>query len=180
VQTVSEWAASLAPLDVAGDLPPVSLVEVPGRQARPGGRRYGTLVHAVLATVPLDASRPTIGDLAGALGRALGATGEEVRSAIEVAEAALREPLLARARQAMTTGRCRRETPVALTLNTGVLVEGVVDLAFDEADGVTIVDFKTDRDLERGLAHYTRQLQLYAVAIRSATGRSATPVLMRI
>ena len=180
VQTASEWAVSGAALETTQALPSVSVVEVPGRHPRPGGRRYGTLVHALLATVPLDAKQQAIRDLAGAHGRVLGAPDEEVQSAIETAEAVLREPLLARACRAMAAGRCRRETPVALSLADGALIEGVIDLAFEEADGFTVLDFKTDRDLERGIGHYTRQLQFYAEAIRCATGRSATPVLMRI
>ena len=44
-------------------------------------------------------------------------------------------------------GTCRRETPVTLTLESGRLIEGVVDLAFEESHGWTAVDYKTDREL---------------------------------
>ena len=39
---------------------------------RPGGRRFGVLVHALLAVVPLDASREAIVDLATVHARVLG------------------------------------------------------------------------------------------------------------
>ena len=58
--------------------------------------------------------------------------------------------LLARARRAAARGACRRETPVTLTLEDGTLVEGVVDLAFEEDGAWIVVDYKTDRELAVG------------------------------
>ena len=85
-------------------------------------------------------------------------------------------PARARAR-AEARGACRRETPVTLTLDDGTLVEGVVDLAFEE-DGVwTVVDYKTDREIATaGEEQYRRQLALYASAIARATGAPAVGV----
>ena len=63
----------------------------------------------------------------------------------------------------------------------GTIVEGVVDLAFEE-DGVwTVVDYKTDREIEsEGEDRYRRQIALYATAIAQATGSRAAGVLLRI
>jgi len=63
----------------------------------------------------------------------------------------------------------------------GTIVEGVVDLAFEE-DGVwTVVDYKTDREIEsEGEDRYRRQIALYATAIAKATGSRAKGVLLRI
>jgi hypothetical protein len=52
-----------------------------------------------------------------------------------------------RAREAWRDGRCRRETSVACRQPDGSLVEGVLDLAFEEAGGWTVVDFKTDAEM---------------------------------
>ena len=63
----------------------------------------------------------------------------------------------------------------------GPLGEGVAVLAFDEdGQGWTVVDFKTDRDLRRGVEIYRRQVGLYAEAIAKATGRPARGVLMHL
>jgi len=74
----------------------------------------------------------------------------------------------------------RRETPVWLRLEDGSLAEGVVDLAFREDGEWTVVDFKTDRELEGSRGIYEDQVRLYARAVTAATGESACAVLLRI
>ena len=64
-----------------------------------------------------------------------------------IGEGVLSHDLLARARRADARGACRRETPVTLTLDDGTLVEGVVDLAFEEDGAWIVVDYKTDREI---------------------------------
>ena len=82
--------------------------------------------------------------------------------------------LLARARVADARGACRRETPVTCLLPDGTMLEGVVDLAFEEAGAWTVVDYKTDREiLADGEARYRRQVALYASAIAQATAEAA-------
>src|SRR5262245_7579121 len=75
--------------------------------------------------------------------RILGAAAEEVKGATTLVTAALAHPLMARARDASRAGRCRRETPVTYRQPDGSLVEGVLDLAFEETGGWTIVDFRS-------------------------------------
>jgi ATP-dependent helicase/nuclease subunit A len=74
----------------------------------------------------------------------------------------------------------RRETPVAWRQPDGVLIEGILDLAFDEGDGMTVVDFKTDHELSAGEARYRAQLQQYLNAVTRASGRPAAGVLFRV
>lgn len=62
----------------------------------------------------------------------------------------------------------------------GTLIEGVVDLAFREAGAWTVVDFKTDHELDAELDRYRRQVALYAELVARATGEQATPLLLRI
>ena len=65
-------------------------------------------------------------------------------------------------------------------LALGTWVEGQFDLAFEDGDGWTVVDFKTDAELDASLDGYRRQVALYARAISAATGRPARGVLLRI
>jgi ATP-dependent exoDNAse (exonuclease V) beta subunit len=154
----------------------VDVIEIDRDPERPSGPRYGSLVHAVLATAPLDASESVVRPIAEVQGRLLGATAEEVASAAKVVARALAHPILERARHA---DACRRETPVTLGEEDG-LTEGVVDLAFREGEVWTVVDFKTDRELAESLPLYRRQVSLYAAAIAAATGQPARGVLLRV
>ena len=59
------------------------------------------------------------------------------------------------------------------------LIEGVVDLAFEEGKRWTLVDFKTDEELTR-FSNYAMQIGLYGKAMQAATGQTTSVVLMRI
>jgi ATP-dependent helicase/nuclease subunit A len=142
---------------------------------RPGGRRFGTLVHAVLAEVDLRASAAEVARTAALQGRIAGASAEEVAAARDVVVAALAHPVIARA---AASAALRREVPVFLRQEDGRLAEGVVDLAFREADTWTVVDWKTDAELGSRRATYAAQVQLYADAIAHATGERAEAMLL--
>ena len=178
VETATGRAAAAAGGSRRRDEPHVAVIELERPAVRPSGPRFGSLVHAALATVPLD-EPAAAGETAVLHGRLLGATDAEIAAAAVAVTAALRHPLLERARAALARGECRREAPVA-ALDDGTLVEGVVDLAFRESGQWTVVDFKTDRELDEALDVYRRQVALYAALVARATGERATPVLMRI
>jgi ATP-dependent exoDNAse (exonuclease V) beta subunit len=158
----------------------VDIIELNADRNRPAGPRFGALVHAVLAVVALDAQPDRIATVTAAQARILGATGEEADAAAALVTAALPHPLMRRAHAAAAHGKCRRETPITLRAADGTLVEGVVDLAFCEDDVWTVVDFKTDRELEKGVDAYRRQVGLYAEAIQTATGQPAKALLFRL
>ncbi|TMA29802.1 MAG: ATP-dependent deoxyribonuclease subunit A [Deltaproteobacteria bacterium] len=141
---------------------------------RPRGKRFGSLVHALLAEAPLTASADEIARLAAAQGRLCGAPPEEVSAAARAVEAALRHPLLQRA---ANSADCRREEPLVHRLADGTILEGVVDLAFREEGGWTLVDFKTD-DRPDSQPQYGAQLRLYAAAIEAATGEKVTSAVL--
>jgi ATP-dependent exoDNAse (exonuclease V) beta subunit len=146
-----------------------------------GGAAFGTLVHGVLARVPFDATREVLTVIAAGEARILGLDDNDAAAAAHVVERALAHELFVRARQATARGACRRETPVTLTLDDGTLVEGVVDLAFEENGEWTVVDYKTDREIAAaGEDQYRRQIALYVSAISRATGTPASGVLLRI
>ena len=185
VLTVSELAKQLVadqvPAGTVGDdIDEPEIVELVGDPDRPSGRRFGALVHAVLAATPLDAAADQVGEFARLEGRMLGATEAEVTAAGAVVTAALAHPILERARRAVGAGACRRETPVTMQAEDGTLVEGVVDLAFRDDATWVVIDFKTDGELDVALDVYRRQVQLYAQMVARATGEPARAVLMRI
>ena len=180
VVTATEWAREEG--DATAELDPaaVELVDAGARDVRPAGRRFGTLVHVLLASVPLDASPGTIGELATFHARMLGATDEERAAAATAVDRTLRHPLLDGARAAAAAGRAvRRESPVSIVLEGG-LVDGQIDLAYETGDGWVVVDFKTDSELGASEALYRRQTALYSAAIARATGQFARGVLMRL
>ena len=164
--------------DAAPPIPAAVAVEAVERRdpARPGGRRFGTLVHATLADVELRANRDAIALLSAAQGRLVGATQAEVDAAARAVEAALRHPLLQAAAQ---SADCRREEPLLHVLPDGTLLEGIADLAFRDASGWTVVDFKTDARPGDHL-RYELQLRLYCAAIEAATGAPARAVLLAV
>ena len=51
-----------------------------------------------------------------------------------------------------------------------ILVQGIIDVFFEEDDGIVLLDYKTDRvDVESELVlRYEKQLQLYKSAIEKA------------
>ena len=151
------------------------------RGDRPGGARFGELVHAVLASTPLDAGREAVRALTEVQARILSAPPEEVATATDLVAGVLAHELLARARAAAARGLCRRETPLTLSLADGTLIEGVVDLAFEEGGAWTIIDYKSDRELAAaGEDRYRRQVALYALAVAQATGKPARGILIRV
>jgi ATP-dependent exoDNAse (exonuclease V) beta subunit len=155
----------------------VELLEVPRAHGRPFGPRFGALVHAVLATAPLDAADSAVARITAVQGRLLGADAADDRACRDAVRGALAHPLLDRARASST---CRRETPITLVADDGTLIEGTVDLAFLDGDGWVVVDFKTDQELSQHLDVYRRQVSLYAEAIARATGTPARAVLLRV
>ncbi len=160
--------------------PNIEVIEVARATNRPSGPRFGTLVHAILASVPLDGDLTTICELATVHGRIIAATAEEIAAAGEAVSNALAHSLLQAARAAAKQNRCRREAPIAWRDPEGFLTEGVVDLAFEQDQRWIVVDFKTDADLGENEIAYRRQVGLYAAAVEAATGRPVTAMLMRV
>jgi ATP-dependent exoDNAse (exonuclease V) beta subunit len=158
----------------------VQVIELARDPERPAGARFGALVHATLAAVRLDANADQVQQIVDLYARVLGAAEKEAAAASAAVQSALAHPLMVRARDAVAEGRCRRETPITLTLADGTLVEGVLDLAFQEKDAWTVVDFKTDREFEKELAQYKRQVGLYTLSVRRSTGQICDGVLMRV
>ena len=135
-----QWRRLRAAVQVSGALPsmvvttPTQLKDQPGSGARdpgsvitedaalksprPSGKRFGTLVHALLASVPLSAKAGEIAELAALHSKLLGATDEEQGAASTIAGAVLKHPRIAEARAAEAAGRkVWREAPVSLRID---------------------------------------------------------------
>jgi ATP-dependent exoDNAse (exonuclease V) beta subunit len=162
--------------------PPVAIERVAPPATRPHGRRFGTLVHAVLAEIPFDAAPPAIEAAASVHGRYLGCSSPEIAASVSTITLALAHPLLRRAAAAQTSGLCHRELPLALRLDDGTVLDGVVDLAFAEPGAPwTVVDFKTDlATAQPNRLAYEEQVRLYARAISESTSRPAHAVLLYV
>ena len=131
-----------------------------------GGRALGTLVHDVLAVIPLD--RPDLADdYAQYFARAHGIGGRIPERAAAMVRAALETPLVKMA----LAGQSWREVPFAAREADGAVMEGTMDLLVQTADGKVIVaDWKTDTTApekrEAVMSLYAPQLDAYDAVLK--------------
>ena len=82
-----------------------------------------------------------------------------------------------RVAEAVKDGRVRREQPFVFEYE-GQLIQGIIDLYFEEDGEIVLVDYKTDRVMngEMGekelVRRYTVQLDYYAKALTQLTGKN--------
>jgi ATP-dependent helicase/nuclease subunit A len=157
VFTATEAAEALT--DVAVEVTFESVEKADGRSSGP---RFGTLVHTILRDAPLERDDKILKEIAEVHGRVFGATDQEVKHAAGAVAAALQHPLLERAR---TSKLCRRELPILLKLEGNRILEGVIDLAFEENGSWHVVDFKTDAEIGPNRQRYEKQLRWYSLAL---------------
>ena len=168
---VVDDAGSPAPGDDAAVMAPVP----PGR-----GMPFGRAVHAVLEDaalgVPLDPADP---EVAARVAAAAIGEGVDPAEVIAAASAALGSPA---ARAAAAGRRSWREALVAAEIE-GVVIEGFVDLLWEDEAGLHVGDWKTDRvesaDERRAKAdRYALQLATYALALERVTGRPVVDLVL--
>jgi ATP-dependent helicase/nuclease subunit A len=146
----------------------------PAATAGAGGRDFGRLVHRLLEWVPLEDADAGRGDrvraMAEALAPSFGLDPEAAGRAAQQVERALGLPILDRARR---SARVWRE--LSLWFPDGAdLVEGIVDLVFEEDGRLVVVDYKSDAiaadQAITQAAHHAPQLQLYGRGLAQAAG----------
>ncbi|MEO5678714.1 MAG: UvrD-helicase domain-containing protein [Acidimicrobiales bacterium] len=147
--------------DEAPDDPP----ERPGTR----GTAFGRAVHAVLEAVPLGPG-PLGSAAVAACEEAAAAEGVDAAAVVASVTAALAAPA---ARAAAAARRSWREAFVAAEV-AGVVVEGFIDLLWEDEAGLHIADWKTDRvpspaDRRAKAERYALQLATYAVALEQVT-----------
>ncbi len=141
-----------------------------------GSTRLGRAVHAVIQSVPIDAPPDTIAAFARAQAVAEAIPDREA-DVIRLATRALQSEVAVRARAAR---RALREVGFAFESESGMIVEGFVDLLVEDELGIEIVDWKTDditRDeVERRMDEYRLQAGLYVLGLERATGQKVKGV----
>ncbi len=143
-------------------------------QNNDGPRQVGRAVHAALADLDLATQCDSGGRLAAEVARARALAQGVDAQASEVAamvDSALRSPTVAYA----ATRRHWREVYVAAPVGDGGVLEGFVDLLFEDDGALVVVDYKTDRlrggrSLASRIDTYRLQVAAYAVALESSTG----------
>ena len=185
VRTAREWASlendDRSDLECQISDSAVQTFDLRAPGERSGGAAFGLLVHSVLSQTPFDATRAALDRIAASEARVLGLGDDDAEAAASTVARVLTHAVMQRARAADARGACRREAPVTCVVAEGEVVEGIIDLAFEEHGEWTVVDYKTDRDIAaRGEDLYRRQVGLYARAIAEATGRPARGILVRL
>jgi ATP-dependent helicase/nuclease subunit A len=150
--------------------------EEPWRRGR-AGTSLGRAVHAVLQTVDL-ATGQGLGDIARAQAAAEGMPHRQAEI-VRLAQVALDS---ATVRRAVASGRWWREVPVAAPVG-GTVLEGFIDLLFEEEGALVVVDYKTDvlqsaAEIAERAGHYRVQAGAYALAVQEATGRRVKEVVL--
>ena len=143
------------------------IADEPWRRGR-AGTSIGRAVHAVLQVVDLETGTG-LEDIAKAQAAAEGVPGRADEIA-RLVRRALDTPLVKRA---LDSKRWWREAPVAGPVGDGI-VEGFIDLLFEEEGSLVIVDYKTDTlrsddEIEQAMARYRLQGGGYALALNKAT-----------
>ncbi len=151
-------------------------LEEPWRRGR-AGTNVGRAVHAVLQSVDLESGRG-LEYTARAQAAAEGVPHREAEVA-RLARVALESESVKRA---VASGRWWREVPVGASVG-GTVLEGFIDLLFEEEGGLVVVDYKTDvleteEEIAQRAAHYRIQAGAYALALQEATGRTVKEVVL--
>jgi ATP-dependent exoDNAse (exonuclease V) beta subunit len=138
----------------------------------------------ISAESDLDAGKDAIRSIVSINAKIVNATDEEAKAACVVIQTVLKHPIIRRAAGSAANGMLRRETQVIHKLADDTIVEGIVDLAFQEVGpgGAlwTVVDFKTDREFSLSSERHVEQVRIYAGAIAAATGNKTRGVVMVI
>jgi ATP-dependent helicase/nuclease subunit A len=139
---------------------PVEIVSIALSGTRARGRRFGSLVHSVIMDADFDSDTVALRRLAEAHASSLSSPEEEIDSAVGVVAAILQHAILKAAAGASIT---HREYPFLFRDEHGVIVEGNIDLVYQQGTEWVIVDFKTGPADRR---EYRRQVELYGKALQ--------------
>jgi ATP-dependent helicase/nuclease subunit A len=147
----------------------VETVTLPVAMGRPGGKKFGRVVHEILQRA---GSADEIDALAVVWGRRHLANDAEREAAAVAARAAYEHAT----RSVPAGARCFRELPVMVRIADGRLVDGRIDFAWSDGRSWTVVDYKTDRRESRNVA----QLQVYGLALQRATSLPVRGLVLEI
>ena len=139
-----------------------------------GGTNLGRAVHAVLQSIDLLTGEG-LEDICRAQAEAEG-IGEAAKDVLELSRNALATETVRGLIESVKKGSANYYREVFVSTKLGDrLMEGFIDLLIDTPDGITIVDYKTDRLTTKQVqelgAEHEVQLGLYAWAVEETTGR---------
>lgn len=140
------------------------------------GVEWGTVIHVLLEAAMLNPGAD-LQALAEAALADQGLDAELLTDALEMVQSVTRSEIWRRASAAerrLVETPFQRFMPATEPDAVGIIMRGVVDLAFQEPEGWVIVDYKSDRVAEGRLdeltEHYTLQLAGYKEAWEAITG----------
>ncbi|MFH1861996.1 MAG: UvrD-helicase domain-containing protein [bacterium] len=145
------------------------------------GIHLGNWVHRLLqliswTTIPADLEALAMREARLILKRS--PQPEELASAVQLVQNFLDSTIAAEVRQAK---RVLREFPI-LFRASDLLLRGKLDLAFEDSNGWTLLDYKSDRRDERSIEErmptYSLQLQFYALGWEGITGFAPRRLLL--
>ncbi|MCC8059557.1 MAG: helicase-exonuclease AddAB subunit AddA [Clostridiales bacterium] len=154
------------------------------------GATRGTAYHRVLQFLPFD-EPGSEAEVVAFLDRLVKEQrfSQENRELVDAGEiwSLLSSPLGQRMRRAQREGRLHRERQFVMGIPAAelyagdgknhsrelVVIQGVIDAYMEEADGLVLIDYKTDRVWQPEIlaANYRRQLEYYQKALEMATGK---------
>jgi ATP-dependent exoDNAse (exonuclease V) beta subunit len=140
---------------------------------RKRGRKYGDLVHALLAHAEFPADRTGLEAQATAHEIGSRMTAADRQQTVDTVIRTLTHKLVS---GAFTAQRMHREYPVTYEAN-GELYEGVIDLVWFDGTRWTVVDYKTGPGDE---PRYRRQIAIYGEVIRKTTGAPVRLIVLEI
>ncbi len=163
-----------------------------GKAEEESGAKRGTATHRILECYDFTRSPDTLQEQVAQM-REQGRLGEDEAAlvALRPLERFLRSRLGERMSQAAKRGKLWREKPFVMGKaardvlegsDSGemILVQGIVDVFFEEPDGIVLLDYKTDRaETPEALARrYAMQLDLYQEAIERSFGKNVKEKLL--
>ena len=137
---------------------------------------FGRAVHAVLQDADLSAGA-NVASLAATIAEAEG-LGEHSNDVEAAARSVLAAEVVREAAVGIGRGDAFREMYVAAPIGERV-IEGYIDLLVRTAEGLVVVDYKTDpvgsvEEVDRRVEEYRLQLAAYALAVETVTGVPVT------
>ncbi len=136
----------------------------------------GDALHRVMELVDLPAAK-NLESLAEAMSLEAGVP-DHLDEVIEMARNCLASPTVQRA---IASGSYYREVPFTIPADDGGLAVGRIDLLFEDADELRLVDYKTDRvteaDLKNHVEIYGEQGSAYAIGANRSTGLAVGEVV---
>jgi ATP-dependent helicase/nuclease subunit A len=142
-----------------------------------GGTNLGRAVHSVLQIVDL-ATCENLEKICMAQASAEGITAR-YKEVMELVQNGINSSVV---RQAVASGCYHREVFISMPLDQQY-VEGFIDLLFEDEDGYTIVDYKTDTmddeiDTFKRHPQYVLQAETYAYMLSEVTGKPVGKVVL--